>query len=70
MLEGGTAVIGDLEVLAWFVFGAIALAVAASLIRRRKRRNRRHNLPPPDSKTLRSPDWRRYELHTPRKYIP
>jgi cyanate permease len=46
------------------------LAIVPAFTRPRRRRNRKHNLPPPDSRTQRSPDWRRYELHTPRKYIP
>lgn len=48
--------------------GAFGLMVLVTM--RPRRRNRKHNLPPPDSRTQRSPDWRRYELHTPRKYIP
>jgi hypothetical protein len=44
----------------------VALAVLCCFVEHESKRG----LPPPDQRTLRSPDWRRYELHTPRKYIP
>lgn len=48
----------------------IVLTIAGCIDWRHRRKNRRVNLPPPSHLTVRSPDWRRYELHTPRKYIP
>jgi hypothetical protein len=51
-------------------FGAIVTLLAFWMIYRIHRRPRDLTLPPPENSTLRTPDWRRYELHTPRKYIP
>lgn len=53
----------------WSAIAGVALLAIVPAFTRPKR-NRRTNLPPPDSRTQRSPDWRRYELQTPRRYIP
>lgn len=47
----------------------LALCIV-SLATRPVKRNRRHNLPPPDDRCKRAPDWRVYELKTPRNYLP
>jgi hypothetical protein len=51
-------------------FGLICLLIAALIMLRIHRKVPRDLMPPPEKHTERSPDWRRYELHTPRKYIP
>ena len=58
---------------ALLILGLASIAITVMLCvveheARKPKKNRR--LPPPDIRTQRSPDWRRYELHTPRKYIP
>lgn len=50
----------------FIVAGVLAIVPAFT----RPKRNKRTGLPPPDSRTQRAPDWRRYELQTPRRYIP
>jgi hypothetical protein len=51
-------------------FALICLLLAALILLRIHRRPRDLTLPPPEKSTERTPDWRRYELNTPRRYIP
>jgi len=62
-----------LEQIGLCIFGlfiVIAIVATISSGEGKPRRNKRTGLPAPSDKCKRSPDWRSYELKTPRSYIP